>query len=130
MRGQVLPDPPGGRLAFTYVGQIETRLGRANDGAAYALSYLFDVRTVETAQTGFGNPLVLSLESPVDYALRDRQSGRVLTSGRVTGFTTYTDTGSSVAVEAAREDAEDRLAVILADRTVTRLLSTAPAWLS
>jgi LPS-assembly lipoprotein len=128
LRGEVLPDPPGDSLSFEFVAALEDSLGRAGDGAAYALGYALPIRFVETAQTGFGGALRLSIEGAADFALRRRADGTVLTSGRVTGFATYSDTGTSVAVAAARDDAEQRLARILADRVATRLIATAPDW--
>ncbi len=125
LRGQVLPDTPGDAYAFRFVSQIEERLGRAGEGAPFALGYGLPRRTVETAQTGFGSPLRLSLEGAAEYALRRQADGAVVTSGRVTGFVTYSDVGTSVAVRSARADAERRLATLLADRVATRLVAAA-----
>ena len=40
----------------------------------------------------------------------------------------YATTASPVATASARRDAEDRLAVALADQLVTRLIAGAPSW--
>ena len=47
--------------------------------------------------------------------------------GRVTAFTGYSATGSTVATAAAQRDAEARLAVILADMIVAQVLMRAGA---
>jgi LPS-assembly lipoprotein len=125
LRGRVLPDTPGDAYAFRFVSQIEERLGRAGEGAPFALGYGLRLATVETAQTGFGNVLRFSLDGTADYTLRSRADGAVLASGRVTAFVTWSDVGTSVAVRSARADAERRLATLLADRVATRLVAAA-----
>jgi LPS-assembly lipoprotein len=126
LRGEVLPDPPGNQLAFRFVAALEDRLGRAGDGAAFALGYALSVDNVVTARTGTGGALRRALQGSASYDLRRRDGGAVIASGRVSAFTAYSDTGTSVAVRSAQVDAERRLAVILADRVVTRLLLTVP----
>ena len=46
-------------------------------------------------------------------------------SGAVDSFTSYSTTDSTVATQTARDDAERRLARILGDQIVTRLLAAA-----
>jgi len=128
LRGQVRPDAPNSPRGFHFVARIEERLGRAGPDAPLALSYGLPLRRVETAQTGGGAPLRFALEGTARFRLRRRADGEVLTRGSVSAFATYSDTGISVAVEAARADAERRLAVMLADRVAARLLATAPDW--
>ena len=62
----------------------------------------------------------------VTYALRDLTSDEVLTTGTVNSFTGYSTTGSTVATLAAQRSAHERLAVILADQIVTRLIAHSP----
>ena len=127
LRNQVLPDKPGDRFAFLFASRIEDRLGPAGEDAAYSLGYGLPLRTVETAVTGTGSPRRLALEGVARFSLR-RRGGGVVTSGAVSAFTAFSDTGTSVAVRSARADAERRLAVILADQVVTQLLARAPSF--
>ncbi len=64
----------------------------------------------------------------VDYALREIGSNRTVTSGSVESFTSYSATRTAVATRAARDDAETRLMVILADQIADELLATADGW--
>jgi len=128
LRGEVLPDPPGTRYGFRFVAQVEDRLGRASNDAAYRLAYTLPRANERSAVTGTGGALRRTLEGAAEYRLIARGRGQVLTSGRVTGFTSFTDIGTSVAVRTARAAAEERLAVILADQVATRLIASAPDW--
>lgn len=67
-----------------------------------------------------------NLRGDVTYALRDLESGTVLSTGKVEHFTAFSASGSTVATESAERDAEARLMVILADGIVTRLMAAAP----
>ena len=55
--------------------------------------------------------------------MTDAATGRQITSGTVEAFTSYAATGSTVATQAAEDDARARLAVLLADMIVTRMLA-------
>ena len=61
-----------------------------------------------------------------DYSLR-AADGTTITSGSVSGFTGYSTTGTTVATEAAEADAEERLAVLLADQIMARLMAALAA---
>ncbi len=63
-----------------------------------------------------------SLPGAAAYVLRDGAQ-TVVTQGEVSAFTSYSTTGTTVATRAAEADARARLAVILADLIVTRLLA-------
>ena len=63
-----------------------------------------------------------SLSGTADFALKD-QAGRVLAQGRVSSFTSYSTTGTTIATLSAEGDARQRLATMLADQVVTRLLA-------
>jgi len=68
-----------------------------------------------------GNTRRYNLLGATSYALRDLDSGQIVTSGKVESFTGYSATGTTVATRAAELDAQERLMVILADLVVSRL---------
>ena len=82
--------------------------------------------TLETSEEGLainseGDTTRYNLVGRAGYALRDTQTGSIVTSGMVQNFTAYSATGSTVATLAAQRDAIERLMVILGDQIVVRL---------
>ena len=67
-----------------------------------------------------------SLNGSADFRLTDAASGATVTEGQVSSFTSYSTTGTTVATLTAEYDARQRLARMLADQVVTRLLAAAP----
>lgn len=128
LRGQVLPDAPGNASEFVFATRLEDRLGRASD-ARFALGYTVSTRAEGLAITADQATLRFNLVGRVDFSVRDRATGQVLTSGSVDSFTSYSAIGTTVATRASETDAARRLYVILADQVVSRLVATAPAWL-
>ena len=61
--------------------------------------------------------------------LTEIASGRTVARGQVSSFTSYSTTGTTIATLAAEQDAHKRLARLLADQVVTRLLALDPATL-
>ena len=126
LRGQIEFAPPEDRLGFELVSQLENRIGRTN-GARFQLDY--DIQTSESA-------LAVTVEEDINrinitgvaaYALTDISTGEQVQGGEVSSFTAFASSGSPVAINSARRDAETRLMTILADQIVTRLLAGAPA---
>ena len=66
---------------------------------------------------------------PADFVLTETASGAEVTRGQVSTFTSYSTTGTTIATMSAEQDAHDRLARMLADQVVTRLLAIDPATL-
>jgi LPS-assembly lipoprotein len=127
LRGRVAVDPPGTRVGFFFAGRVEERLGRA-ETAEFRLGATILQNVRELTLTGTGGRERVAFEGVAEYRLRG-PDGRVLTSGRVDAFTSFTDIGTPVATRTARRDAQRRLAEILADRVVEDLILTAPDWL-
>lgn len=127
LRGRVAVDPPGSRVGFFFATRVEERLGRA-EAPEFRLGATIRQDVRELALTGTGGRERVAFEGVAEYRLRG-PDGRVLTSGRVDAFTSFTDIGTPVAARTARRDARRRLAGILADRVVEDLIVTAPDWL-
>lgn len=124
LQGQIALPAAETRDEFELRARLEERLGAAAAGR-YALAVDPSVRAEGLGTTRDGRTTRFQLVGRADYTLSDAATGDELASGRVDGFTGYSTTGSTVATDAARRDAETRLMVLLADGIVDRLLLAA-----
>lgn len=125
IRDRIRVADPDTRLEFELVSRLEDRIGT---GAVYELSYTLDTGQRDVAIDGADNIDRINLVGELGFTLRETGSGRVVQQGAVATFTAYATTASPVATASARRDAEDRLAVALADQLVSRLIAGAPGW--
>ena len=133
LRGAVLPDPPTGRDAFDFVGRFERRFGLP-EAPKYRLAYRIGTRREGVGVTPGQEIIRYNVYGTLNYDLHEIASGRVVDSGQVEAFTSYTvglvDAGTSpatgtnavIASEAAERDAYRRLMAALADRVAARLM--------
>jgi LPS-assembly lipoprotein len=126
LRNAVRPDRATSDIGFAFATRIEERLGPARE-PAFLLGFDFDLDVEGLARTPDNSILRYNLAGRVRYALRRASDGAVLTSGVAESFVSYSAIGTTVATRASQTDAYDRLAVILADEVVTRLIAAAPA---
>ena len=119
--GKVRPRDPDTPLDFVFNRRLAERLG-PEDAAVYDLDYRISAGVVAQAITPDEVTTRYSLNGTADFALTDR-TGRVLAQGRVSNFTSYSTTGTTIATLTAEGDARTRLAEMLADQVVTRLLA-------
>lgn len=112
---------------YLLVQNLEERLGRPA-AARYDLTYAIDLQTDGTAIAKDDVTLRYNQIAEVTYALRDTETKMVVASGKVSSFTSYSGTGSTVANAAAEKDATRRLMQILSDQIVTRLAAVAPGF--
>ncbi|HAR53111.1 LPS assembly lipoprotein LptE [Roseovarius nubinhibens] len=124
----VAVDAPKTRQDYLFVRTMEERLGRGSN-PRYGLSYKIDFGEEAVAISSSNVTTRYNVIGRVTYALRDLQTGEVAASGKTQSFTSYSASGSTVATQAARDDAGERLMIILADDVTTRLGAalTAPA---
>ena len=125
-QNSVLVDVPDSRAAFLLVRRFEERLGRANP-ETYGLSYAITLTEEAIAISGDNVTTRYNILGTVTYALRDLATDKVLTSGKVDNFTSYSASDTTVATQAAERDAEERLMTILTDQIITRLIADAAA---
>ena len=119
--GKVRPRDPDTPLDFVFNRRLAERLG-PEDAAVYDLDYRISAGVVAQAITPDEVTTRYSLNGTADFVLKDR-AGRVLTQGRVSNFSSYSTTGTTIATLSAEGDARSRLAEMLADQVVTRLLA-------
>lgn len=121
--GQIRPRDPDTFEDFAFNRRLAERLG-PDSGARFDLDYRISIGVVAQAITPEEVTSRYSLNGTADFALKD-QAGAVLVQGRVSSFTSYSTTGTTIATLAAEGDARQRLASMLADQVVTRLLAAA-----
>ncbi|MBF9029537.1 hypothetical protein HKCCE3408_03935 [Rhodobacterales bacterium HKCCE3408] len=124
LRDRIAVADPVNRLDFELVNRLNERLGHGG-AAAYDLEHEIGVTTEGIAITGSNDITRVRLNGTARYALIDRGTGTQRLAGRVAAFTAYSTTGSTLATNAARRDAEDRLMILLADRIADELLAGA-----
>lgn len=125
IRNQIRVADPTSRIEFALVARLEDRIGT---GGAYTLDYTIDRSQRDVAIDEAETINRINLTGTLSFTVREAGSGRSVQSGDVATFTSYATTASPVATESAQRDAEDRLAVALADQLVTQLIARASSW--
>ncbi len=125
IRDQIRVTDPDTRIEFEVLSRFEDRLGTGN---TYELDYSIETGQRNLAIDEAENIDRINVIGSLAFTLREAGTGRILEQGEVSTFTAYATTASPVATASARRDAENRLAVALADQLVTRLLAGAPGW--
>ena len=125
LQGKIAFDTPETPDTYVLVRYLEERMGRS-DAAAYGLSYSLSVREEGLAVTASQVIARQNVLGEMSFALRDLSDNTVVSSGKVSGMTGYSTTGSTVSTRAAQNDAHERLMIILADRMINQLLLTFP----
>jgi LPS-assembly lipoprotein len=115
-------DEPGDQDGYLLTRALEERLGRGG-AAAYGLSVTVGTGESQLAVNRSGYIERFNLLGRADYALRDLDTGQIITSGTVENFTAYSATGTTVVTLAGQRDARERLMNIIADQIMARLLT-------
>ena len=122
LMGRIWPAVPQDQAGFSFVKQIEARLGRVQT-RDYDLAYTIEVTSDGVAITAEGATTRYIVTGTVTWALTRHADGVRMTGGKVNNFASYSGTGSTVATLVAREDAGRRLMTMLADGVVARMLA-------
>lgn len=126
LRGRVATQDPTDRLSYDLVNRIEERLGRA-EAPRWRLDYAITTKRTGVGVTTENAVTRYNLTGAVDWKLVALADGVMVLDGRAESFTSWSATGSTVAVLAAEEDAGLRLMRILGDQIATRLVAAAPS---
>ncbi len=110
---------PATRLDFEYRSAIQDRVGPAA-ASAPLLTWTLTTEDRVVATTDVEETRRVEIAGAAGWTLTDA-AGRALAAGTERAFTSWSATGTTVSVRAAERDAQDRLAAILADRTIARL---------
>lgn len=129
LRGRIATQEPNNQSSFDLVEQLERRLGQPV-AAQYLLETQISLSEQSLGVTIEAEITRINVVGSVNFALRDTETGTIVTSGTVQNFTSFSTTGTPFATQTARRDAYKRLLVILADGVVNRLLVTSESWLT
>lgn len=124
LQGTVLVDEPKDRPGYLLTRRFEERLGRASPGR-YGLSYAITLSDAPIAISSANVVTRYNKLGTVVWALRDLRTDKVLISGKVDSFSSYSASDTTVATQAADRYAEERLMAILTDQIITRLIAEA-----
>ncbi len=137
LAGQIAVDPPVDAESYALVQRLEERLGAAQ-APLYRLSASLAFEEDGLGVTPDQEITRFQIPGRLTYALVRDADGATVAQGTVDSFTAYSApvfdntrgsiAGNTVSVLTAQSDARRRLAVILADRLVARLLATASDW--
>lgn len=116
---------PGSDLTFAFVRRIEERLGRPTD-ARWDLTYDIGTSRVPLAIDGSNDITRINIEGMLTWTVTPLGGSAAVLTGQERGFTAYSSTGSTIATFESERDAVRRLATLLADKVVARLLAEAP----
>lgn len=122
---QITVDAPANRDQQLLAQELENRLGRTGAGR-YQFHYDLSYDEARMAVSADNTTTRFNVVGTVAYALRDNDRQEILTTGKVSSFTGYSTTSSTVATLASERDARERLAVILADKIVAQLIAATP----
>lgn len=124
LRGAVLLDDPTDKNGYDLTKHIESRLGLPN-APRFGLSYVLTTRVEALAITQSQETTRYNVLGTLTFALRDLESGAILTKGAEESFTSFGATSNTVSTRTAREDAFARLMAILGDALIEHLVLNA-----
>lgn len=111
------------RFDYRLREQLERRLGRT-ELEAYRLAVITEVTESPIAIAADNTATRINLPVTAHYTLSDAAGGTIV-QGTVQTFTSYSATGTSIATRSTKQAAEDRLAAMVADLVVARILAEA-----
>ncbi|WP_420862054.1 LPS assembly lipoprotein LptE [Algirhabdus cladophorae] len=117
---------PKNRLGFVLKQRLEDRMGQPQS-PRYDVALSLSNSLQRNAITADGTTTRFKVFGTVSYTLKPFQTKTVLHNGTVNSFTSYSNTGTTVANTTARQDASDRLMSLLADQLVARLYALGPS---
>ena len=126
--GQFTYSVPGGRNAFLLEESLRTQLGPATGVPDYSIDVALAIHEGKAAATGSGGVNRLALTGTADFRVSAAADGAALTEGTVQGVVTFSSTDEVIVSDAARQDAEQRLVDLLAERIANRLILTSADW--
>lgn len=125
LHGRVRIAEPRTRDDYAFLRRLTERLG-PDQSPSYDLAYMLRIASVGQGITADEVTTRYSLNGTAAFTLTDSATGAVVAQGEVSNFSSHSAAGSIIATTAAEQDARDRLAVMLADQVVTRLLAMVP----
>lgn len=128
LRGSILIDEPNDKNSYDLTNNLVDRIGSANS-PRFGLSYVIVTEVDALAITQAQETTRYNVLGKVAFALRDLSSDAVLTKGTAENFTSFGATSNTVSTRSAREDAFERLMVILANDITEHLILNSESFL-
>lgn len=120
LRKTIAFDATNSIAGFRLRAQLEDRLGRSTS-PLYRLDVGITSHERAAAITSDGETTRLNVLGKAVWTLTDFGTGVQIQAGVVDAMTSYAATGSTIATQSTKDDAEARLAIILADMIVSKL---------
>ena len=120
LQGAMIVTAPDTIAGFRMRQYLVDQLGQPN-AARYALTIGMSQTATPATITSDGDTTRFNLIGTSDWTLSDL-NGQRIAGGDVETFTSYSSTGSTVATQAAADDARDRLARALGDLVLARII--------
>jgi len=117
----VTVDAPVSVFGFRIAGRLGDVLGEPTD-ARFVLTVTPQIAPVPATVTEDGDITRFNLTGDATWTLTEL-TGAAVSDGLVQTFTSYSATGSTVATQAAEADAQNRLAIALADLIIQQILT-------
>lgn len=124
-RGTIAFEADDSVAGFQLRARLEDRLGRSN-APQFVLKTTVRSSQRAAAITSEGDTVRLNIIGAATWSLTDVSTDQTVDAGTVEAFTSYSATGSTTATQSTRDDAQARLAIILADMIVSRILILSP----
>jgi LPS-assembly lipoprotein len=115
----VFVQAPKDRVEFELVKNLEKQFGKATS-RQYAFNYTLRIKEEKAVVSASQTLERYSLVGSLKYSLITKDGEVVLTS-TAKSFAAYSATGTALATEQAKLDAQDRLMVILAEQVLNRI---------
>ena len=113
-------DAPSSRFEYLFYQSMDERLKDRENGE-FQLAYSVSNSTRRGGIDSTGRAHRVLVSGSAGYTLRKVGEKQAISTGSVSGFVGYSSLATSVAAEASRRDADQRLARILADKVVEEL---------
>ncbi|MEM9435876.1 MAG: LPS assembly lipoprotein LptE [Pseudomonadota bacterium] len=123
IRGNVLVGSPSSANAFILVRELELRLGEPSE-PGYTLAVDVDLDEVGSVINRSSEVERFTIAGRARFTLATIE-GVAVTQGETRSSTSYSASDTPISTRAAREDAQERLMIILADQILARISSTA-----
>ena len=115
----VFVQAPKDRVEFELVKNLEKQFGKTTS-RQYSFNYKLRIKEEKAVVSASQTLERYSLVGSLKYSLINKD-GEVVLTNTAKSFTAYSATGTALATERAKRDAQDRLMVILAEQVLNRI---------
>ena len=128
LQGQIEIDLVKGRNGFELREELENKLGRADSGAPYVLTFKLTFTETGLAVTEDEGTTRNNLNGVAAFTVRRKDTDIVVYQDSVRNVTVYGTTSKTFPSGVAKRDANTRLAKALAGQIANRIAITADGW--